>query len=280
MKMIKIVSAIQKHCASRSTMIYVVCGIMFCGTLCGCNASKDVVYLQGSEYSSLSSEYSPATIKPGDFLSIIVNSPRVPELAQPFNMHRVQNTFVPGSTVSRGVDGGHPVPFEVNAEGYISYPYIGKLKVEGMTRRGLETYITNFLQQEEYINDPVVIVRFVERHITVLGEVKKPGVYEYENDRINILEALSMAGDMTIFGERRTVKLIRENEGKTSTHLLDITDRNLYNNPYFYLQQNDQIYVEPITSKANNRVISSLQTFGLSLTRIGIHIARYIRRFN
>lgn len=244
----------------------------------GCKSQRDVVYIQGSEHQSLSSEYTPATIKAGDFLSIIVNSPQYPELAQPFNMHRVQQTYAPGRSISRGGEGGSPVPFEVNAEGFINYPYIGKLKVEGMTRRGLETHITNFLQQEGYISEPIVIVRFVERQVTILGEVKHPGVYQYENDRINILEALSMAGDMTIFGERKAVKLIREKEGKTTTHILDITDRNLFTSPYFYLQQNDQIYVEPIRSRADNRVISTLHNFGLSMIYMGVNIGRYIRK--
>lgn len=248
--------------------------ILFTALFCSCNSTKDVVYIQGSDLQSQTHSYE-ATIKPGDRLSIIVNSPQYPELAQQFNMQLMGPTLTPGTTIN--LWSGAPQPFEVNAAGCISYPYIGTLQVTGMTRKGLEQHITKFLQDEGYIKDPVVIVRFLDRQITVLGEVNRPGVYKYENDYLTLFEALSLAGDLTIYGERHNIKLIRETDGKTTTHVLDITDRNILKSPYFILQQNDQIYVEPIKVQANNRIISALHSFALQIVQTGVNIGRFIQ---
>lgn len=242
----------------------------------GCKSQKDVVYLQDSEKELIAQVNNyQATIKPGDRLSIIVNSPLYPELAQQFNMQLLSEPLTPSSTIN--LWSGNPQPFEVNAEGCISYPYIGTLQVTGVTRKGLEEYITQFLQEEGFIKDPVVIVRIIDRKITVLGEVNRPGVYKYDNDYLTLFEALSLAGDLTIYGERHNIKLIREVNGKTTTQVLDITDRNILRSPYFFMQQNDQIYVEPIKVQANNRIISALHSFGLQIVQTGVNIGRFIQ---
>lgn len=242
-----------------------------------CNSSKDVVYFQGSEYAEIINQ-NPymSKIKRGDFLRIIVNS-TVPELAQPFNMPLQQRTYVPGGTVSGGA-GGSPVFFEVFQDGCINYPIFGRIQVDGLNRYQLQDTIESLIKTNDYIKDPKVLVSYKDRKFTVVGEVKSPGSYTFDKDRYTLFDALSQAGDLTIMGDRHNVKIVRERDGIINNTIVDLTNRNILSTPNLFIEANDIIYVEPIRSRADNRVISSLQTFGLSLTRIGVNIARYVRK--
>lgn len=248
--------------------------------LCGCSAKKDVVYIQGSE--DMGEIVNPYTynskIKKDDQLTIVVNS-KVPELTQPFNMMLNQRAFAGSNNVTFSTNGGSPQVFWVDANGDIDYPTLGKLHVEGWTRNELADYIKKYLQDNGFIQDPIVNVTFYNFKIAVLGEVNRPGQFGISNDRVTILDAIAMAGDLSIFGERQNVKVVREENGKIKTHVLDLTNSEILKDECYYLHQNDVVYVEPNKTKASNREVSSLYNFGISLTSLALTIATFIKAF-
>jgi polysaccharide export outer membrane protein len=140
----------------------------------------------------------------------------------------------------------------VDKNGEIDFPTLGKLRVAGLTRDELSTSIKNKLIAENYISDPIVTVQFLNFRIFVAGEVAKPGMYEVINDRITLLESLSMAGDLTFCGRRDNVKIIREKNGERRVYTVDLRTTDLFNSPAYYLQQNDYIYVEPNKCRTKN----------------------------
>lgn len=257
-------------------LVYAFCVVML---LSGCGARKKIVYVQGaSEIGTFENQHAYSQkIKPDDRLSIIVNC-KEPELAAPFNMQLTQRAFTGGATI-QSYNGGSPMSFWVNAEGEINYPTIGMFKVAGMTRKELQDYLQNYLQDNGYIQDPVVVVEFSGAKISILGEVNRPGQYTLSSDRISIFDAIAMAGDLNIYGERNKVRLIREVEGKQHVHTLNLTDPQIINSEFYYLEQNDVLIVEPNNSKASNREVSSLYSFAISLTSLALTIATFIRSF-
>ena len=248
--------------------------------LCSCGAREKVVYLQGSEnMGEVVNPYSySARIKKDDQLNIIVNC-KVPELAQPFNMTLNNRAFSGASTTSLATTSGSPQIFWVDPNGDINYPTIGKLHVEGMTRSELSAHLEQYLKDNGYINDPIVNVTFYNYKISVLGEVARPGQFTLTNDRVTILDAIAMAGDLTIYGERDKVKVIREDNGQQKTFVVDLRDADLLKSECYYLHQNDLVYVEPNKTKASNREVSTLYTFGISLTSLALTIATFIKAF-
>lgn len=156
----------------------------------------------------------------------------------------------------------------VDKEGYIDFPVLGRVKLGGLTKTEAKALLTS--QLENYIKEPVLSIRYLNYKITVVGEVHKPSTFTIPSEKINILEALGMAGDMTAFGKRENVLLIREVEGVRTVARLDLNKKEVLSSPYFYLQPNDIIYVEPDKMKAvqastNTRNISILSA-ALSLT--------------
>lgn len=245
--------------------------------LVSCNSSKDVTYLQGSDLQALinSNEYI-SKIKPGDNLSIIVNS-KIPELTQPFNMQLLNSPYI-GDGLINTYNTGRPPLFEVYPDGCINYPIFGRIKVEGLSRYQLQDTIASLIISNELIKEPTVIVNFKERKYTVIGEVNRPGMYTYTQDRLTLFEALSTAGDLTIMGDRHRVKVVRETGGSISTTQVDITDKNILTDSSLFIEPNDVIYIEPIKSQANNRFISTLHNFTLQLVQTGVTIGRFIQR--
>ena len=139
------------------------------------------------------------------------------------------------------------MPYLVDNEGYINFPVVGRLKVSGLTKSECENMILEkirpYMAETE---NPVVTVRMSSYSVSVIGEVARPGSFQVAREKITILEALAQAGDLTIYGVRDKVKLIREDAtGKKEIHTLDLTNANIVNSPYYYLQQNDIVYVEP-----------------------------------
>lgn len=254
--------------------------LVACIILCSCGAREKVVYIQGAEnMGEIVNPYSySARIKKDDQLNIIVNC-KVPELAQTFNMTLNNRAFSGSSTTSLATSSGSPQIFWVDANGDINYPTIGKLHVEGMTRSELAAHLEKYLKDNGYIQDPIVNVTFYNYKISVLGEVAKPGQFNLTNDRVTILDAIAMAGDLTIYGERDKVKVLREDAGAVKTYVLDLRDPNLLANECYYLHQNDVVYVEPNKTKASNREVSTLYTFGISLTSLALTIATFIKAF-
>lgn len=237
--------------------------------LCGCGSRERIVYIQGAEeIGQFQNETQYAlTIRPDDKLTIIVNC-KEPELAAPFNMQLQQRAFTHGSNSYIGNNSGNPQIFNVDRDGNIQYPTIGSLKVLGMTRSELQNYLQNYLVSNGYIQDPIVVVDFYGAKFSVLGEVARPGQFTMSSDRVTIFDAIAQAGDLTIFGERDKVRVIRDNAGKQEVVTLNMTDPDVIKSPYYYLRQNDVIYVEPNKTKASNREVSTLYTFGISIVSL------------
>ena len=237
--------------------------------LASCGSTKNVAYLQNSD--NINFEESrflyDARIMPKDQLNISVNT-TTPEASLPFNL-LLQNAYQQGRTISSGA-GGTLMPYLVDNDGYINFPIVGRLKVGGLTKSEAETLVTEkirpYLAESE---NPVVTVTMASYSVSVLGEVARPGSFQVSREKITILEALAQAGDLTIYGVRDRVKLIREDAtGKKSIVTLNLNDANIVNSPYYYLQQNDVIYVEPNKVKSQNSTVGQTTTLWFSATSI------------
>lgn len=211
--------------------------------LTSCVSSEKMVYFQDNQ-DNLSHEdyeiYEPK-IQIGDILSINVSAIDK-GAAVPFNLYESTSTMDP-----------KPLTYIVDNDGEITFPVVGILKVEGITTKILKQQLTKTLA--EYLARPIVNIRLVNFKVAVLGEVKTPGTYLIPNERISVIEAISLAGDLTIHGKRKTVMLIREQGGKRAFITLDLTDKKIFRSPYFYLAQNDVIYVEPNKTKLNSSAV-------------------------
>lgn len=234
--------------------------------LTSCGSSKNVTYFQNREAleKAVKGYLVDARIMPKDVLSIIVNT-TTPTAALQFNL-------VTPTTQTQIQS------YLVDNEGKINFPVVGELKVVGLTKNEAEQLITQaispYLAESE---NPVVTVRMSSFSISVLGEVNQPGTFTVAREKINVLEALSRAGDMTIYGIRNNVTLIREDsEGNKSYYTLDLNDANIVNSPYYYLQQNDILYVEPNKIRAKNSTIGASTNLWLSATGILVSLATMI----
>ena len=163
----------------------------------------------------------------------------------------------------------------VDNDGMINFPIVGQLKIGGLTKTEAEKLITEKISPYlKELEKPVVNVRMSSFSVSVLGEVDQPGTFQIEREKINVLEALAKAGDLTIYGVRNNVTLIREeSDGTKSYHTLNLNDANIVSSPYYYLQQNDILYVEPNKIKAQNSTIGSMTTLWLSATSILVSVA-------
>ena len=233
-----------------------------------CGSTKKIAYLQNSD--SINFEQSrflyDARIMPKDQITISVNT-TTPEASLPFNL-LLQNAYTQGRAVN--FSNSMLMPYLVDNEGYINFPIIGKLKVGGLTKAEAEQLVTEkirpYLAETE---NPVVTVNMASYSVSVLGEVNRPGTFQVSREKITILEALAQAGDLTIYGVRDRVKLIREDAtGKKSVETLNLNDANIINSPYYYLQQNDVVYVEPNKIKAQNSKVGQTTTLWFSATSI------------
>ncbi len=245
--------------------------------LSGCTSYKKVPYMQDPETINAYGKEIPlydAKIMPKDLLSITVNTTD-PQAAAPFNL-TVQSPLNAGATSMYTTTQPTLQQYLVNNQGEIDFPVLGKLKVGGMTKNEAESMIREKLQP--YLKEtPIVTVRMANYKISVLGEVNKPGTFTVSNEKVNVLEALAMAGDMTVYGVRDNVKLIREDaQGKREIVMLDLTKSDLVLSPYFYLQQNDILYVTPNKTKARNSDIGNTTTIAISATSILVSIASLI----
>ena len=237
-----------------------------------CGNYKHVAYFQNSDEVSLAqSQYLfDAKIMPKDVLNITVSASN-DEAAAPFNL-TIATPYTLGqrSSYSQAM----LQSYIVDNAGYIDFPIVGKLHLAGLTKNEAEQLIHD--QVKPYMaaaENPIVTVRMINYKISVLGEVARPGMFTVANEKITILEALAQAGDLTIYGVRDRVKLIREtNTGEKEIHVLNLNDANIINSPYFYLQQNDVVYVEPNKVKAQNSSVGSMTTLWFSATSILISL--------
>ena len=200
--------------------------------LAACSAPKEVLYLQDISLikeEAIDKSYE-VIIHKDDLLAIIVNS-KDPELALPFNMPLVSYQ-IGGQNVSQQ----RLVGYLVNQDGNIDFPILGEIHVEGLTRMQVTELIKKRLIEEELIKDPIVTVQFLNFKVSVIGEVGRPGTFDISGDRITLLEALSMAGDLTIYGRRDRVAVIREKDGKRSILYHDLRSSDIFQSPCYYLQ--------------------------------------------
>lgn len=209
--------------------------------LTACTSSKKILYLQDVQplkQQDIENQYE-VKIHNDDLLAIMVNS-KNPELALPFNMPLVSYQVGYQSGYNQRILG-----YLVDSDGNIDFPILGKIHVAGMTRKELTEYLKQRLMDEDYIKDPIVTVQFLNFKISVMGEVNRPGSFDISSDRITLLEALSKAGDLTIYGRRDRVAVIREVDGVRTILYHDLRSSDIFQSPCYYLQQNDIVYVEP-----------------------------------
>jgi polysaccharide export outer membrane protein len=241
-----------------------------------CTGSKQVAYFQNADTVDLASSAGlyDAKIMPKDMLTITVST-TTPEAAMPFNLS-VANTV--GTTGNLSSGSGTLQGYLVDNDGNINFPVVGIIHVVGLTKNGCQDLILEKIKP--YLSNterPVVTVRMSSYRVTVSGEVGNPGVVPVTTEKMSVIEALASAGDLTIYGKRDNVMLIREDAtGEKSIHRLNLNDANLINSPYYYLQQNDILYVEPNKVKARNSSIGESTTLWFSLVGIVTSVASLI----
>lgn len=231
--------------------------------LASCAPVKDIAYFQDKALNNPEKidKHGGIVIQPMDMISIIVSS-RNPQLAAIFNLPLVN--YQAGSEIAANTS-QKLLGYVVDNDGYIDFPILGKIMVNGMTRWELSETIKSLLLDKGYLNDAVVTVEFMNFKVSVLGEVNSPGTYTIQGDKVTVLQALSMAGDLTIYGKRGNVTVMRELEGKRTFYNIDLCSVDLFKSPAYNLQQNDIIYVEPSQEKARQ---STIDDKGLRMTSI------------
>lgn len=250
-----------------------------------CDTWKKINYLQDIEETTSMPmvDHQGIVIQPKDQLSIVVSC-RVPELAAQFNLPIV--SYAAGSEIASTAGGVSQrlSGYVVDNDGFINFPQIGRLEVAGLTRWELQNKIAEEISSRGFVNDPVVTVEFMNFRISILGEVARPGTYTITGDKVNLFQALSLAGDLTIYGERPTVKVTREQGGERTVFVLDLRDSEIFKSPAYYLQQNDIIYVVPNSVRAGQSTINENYfksgSFWISLSSVSMSLVTLIVTLN
>lgn len=241
-----------------------------------CASQKRAWYLQDANpYTPEQiAEKGQIRIKPLDRITVVVNS-KDPELAVPFN---AATSYASLSGVPNPNNAGNQSLQirTVDEQGMLDIPVIGKIECTGKTRSELARAIADKIAEGGYIKDPSVNVQFADMKLSVIGEVARPGQYNITQDRISIFDALAMAGDITVFGIRNDVAVARELNGVRTIEYLDLTSKDMFNSPSFYLQQGDVVYVKPNKYKAQSGEINQNRNFYLSLAGTAISVATLI----
>lgn len=249
-----------------------------------CSTVKDIAYFQNKVVNEPEAidKHAGIVIQPKDMLSIVVSS-RNPELVAMFNLPVI--SYQAGSEVVAGAGQQRLLGYVVDNDGYIDFPVLGPIKVAGLTRWELSELIKNKLLNDGLLTDAVVTVEFMNFKVSVIGEVNAPGTYSLQNDKVTILQAISLARDLTIFGQRENVCVIREREGERVIYEINLCDVSMFNSPAYYLQQNDVVYVQPSEVKARQsttddkalRMTSIFVSGGSLLVSIAALIVNLIR---
>lgn len=241
-----------------------------------CKSAKQVAYFQNLDSVSLAASKGlyDAHIMPKDLLTITVVTSD-PTTSKPFNLS-IQNTL--GTDGKLGSTTGSLLQYLVDNDGNIQFPIVGSLHVAGLTKNECQDLIKSkvkpYLAESE---NPVVTVSMSSYRVTVAGEVTRPSVVPVSTEKMSVLEALAQAGDLTIYGRRDNVLLIREDaNGQKEAHRLNLNDANIINSPYYYVQQNDYIYVEPNKTKAKNSDIGQSTTLWFSFVSILTSVASLV----
>lgn len=243
-------------------------GLCLVSLLASCGSSRQISYFKDMNVAGEALiEMSPIKVMSGDKLSIVVHS-KDPILSSLFNLPIISLQMGKSNapTLNQYVSA-----YTVDASGMIDFPVVGKLQIAGLEREQVASLIKTELVNRNLIKDPVIIVEFVNLFVSVLGEVNKPGRFVVDRDNITILDAIGMAGDLTIYGKRNNIKLLRTIDDKQVIFDIDLNSGSeLYRSPAFYLRQGDVIYVEPNKTRARQSTVNGntvrSTSFWLSLT--------------
>lgn len=214
-----------------------------------CSTKNQLVYLKDSDKNGMNAQIDFTALKNsievGDILKIDVQT-IVPEAAIPYNK------ITANDVSSQNLDVLKLEGYLVDNSKMINYPVLGKISVDGLDENELESVITQLLLEGNHLTNPTVKVRRVNSKFTVLGEVSRPGTYSYYDKNLNLFQALGYAGDLTIDGKRKGIKLVREENGVRQVHSIELTKADLLNSPYYYIKNNDVIIVNPSFSKVKS----------------------------
>ena len=235
--------------------------LVFLLLMASCATEKQISYFQDISADTSSSAQTVTLapeirLRPEDKISIIVNS-KDAELTNLFNLpYTTRILGQSGETTSTSNQGSSG--YIVKGDGTIDFPVLGTISVAGMTRDEVSAHIKNQLISQNLVNDPVVSVEYINLQFSVMGEVKNPGSYKITRDRVTLLDAISQAGDMTIYGKRDKVLILRPDSiGKLSAYHVDMRSfNNVVSSPAYYIHQNDYIYVEPNKKRANESTVN------------------------
>ena len=253
-----LVAVIFKKSIMNKKILYLLAFVSY-AIMTSCASKSEIVYFQGDTSLNTIYENSIPKIRPNDMLAISVSAADM-KATEPFNQNSIYKMRSSTNEVAQNV-------FTVKENGTIDFPVIGEVYVNGLT---CSEAIALFKQKlDPYIVNPGVNITFVNFKVSVIGEVNKPGVFTLPNERITVLEALALAGDLSIQGKRENVMVIREADGKKNIYTLDLTSRTALDSPVYYLAQNDVIYVEP--NKA--RIQTSVVNYSLFVSVAGIIIS-------
>ena len=242
-------------------------------TFSSCSSAKHVKYFPGVQNGSIQSNtpFPESVIQKSDILGIAVSSLN-PEASAIFNIGSSSGT---GGAAGAAVVS--PVGFLVNSEGYIQFPILGSIKAEGLTKNQLKDTIAKALVDNKLLVAPIVAIRFLNFRVTVLGEVNHPTVVSVPNEKISLLEALGLAGDMTIYAKRTNVMIIREANDQKIIQRINLNSDEIFTSPYYYLRSNDIVYVEPNKTKVTSAssgmqwapiVLSALSVILIAVTQL------------
>lgn len=247
--------------------------LFFVLLLFSCKPRAELVYYQNID--SLASSEHPNSyeikIQPDDLLMIVVSADD-PETAIPFNLSSISVPSAYNMMATRGQETMQS--YLVDAAGTIDFPVLGKLKVGGLSRSELMQLLESKIAK--YIKNPIINIRLTNFKVSVQGEVTMPGTYPVTSDRVTLIEAISMAKDLTIYGKRDNILIIREINGVKSYNRVDITKADFIHSPFYYLAQNDVVYVEPNKTKINGAAVGANTGVIISVTSLLITLVTLI----
>lgn len=251
----------KKHYNMKFKFLFILSAALL---LSSCATVKDIAYFQNKvvDHPEKIDKHAGIVIQPKDQLSIVVSS-RNPELVAMFNLPVI--SYQAGSEWVTSGSQQRLMGYVVDNDGKIDFPVLGTLEVAGLTRWELSEMIKKQLLDQKLLSDAVVTVEFMNFKVSVIGEVSSPGTYTIQGDKVTVLQAISMARDLTIFGERENVCVIRERNGERTIYEINLCDVDLFKSPAYYLQQNDIVYVQPNKNKARQ---STVDDKGLRMTSI------------
>ena len=247
----------------KNITLYLIAGCFL--ALASCTSSKQITYFQGTNDGVIKSKIASLepVVQKNDLLSITVSSLN-PEATIIFN---APNESTPNTnSATAGSNNTLTVGYLVNQNGEINFPILGAIKVDGMTKSQVGDYLVKQLVSRKLLIDPIVTIRFLNFRVSVLGEVGRPGVYTVPNEKLSLLEALGLAGDITIFGKRTDVLVLREKDnGDKILHRVNLNNADIFTSPYYYLQSNDIVYVSPSKNRVTRENAGQWAPIAISL---------------